>query len=160
MSRFRASRRRSVPGLNVAAMPDLIFTVLFFFMIVTHMRDVQPRVYYEVPQGSEVEKTSKKGGVVYIFIGRPVDEQGNVVSDKPVIQLNDRYVSVEEMAAEINRLRAQMNAYDRQNLVVSLRADRDTEMGVISDVKQALRQAGALRINYSATPSHNRQKHN
>lgn len=160
MSRFRPSRRRSVPGLNVAAMPDLIFTVLFFFMIVTHMRDVQPRVRYEVPQGSEVEKASKKGGVVYIFIGRPVDEQGNVVSDKPVIQLNDRYVSVEEMAAEINRLRAQMNAYDRQNLIVSLRADRDTEMGVISDVKQALRQAGALRINYSATASHNRQKHN
>lgn len=160
MSRFRQKRHRDVPGLNLASLPDLIFTVLFFFMIVTHMRDVNPKVRFEVPQGTELSKTANKDGLVYIFIGKPVDAQGKVVSNETRIQLNDRFVSVDQLAQEITRERSQMSESDRQNMVVSVRADRDTEMGVINDVKQALRKAGALNINYSATSSHNLQKHN
>ena len=151
MSRFRHQHKRSVPGLNLAAMPDLIFTVLFFFMIVTHMRQVTPHVRYEVPQGTELSKGGRKAGLIYIFIGKPVDEQGNLLSDETRIQLNDRYVTVGQIAEEINKERALMNEDDRQHLTVSIRADRDTDMGIISDVKTALRQAGALNINYSAT---------
>lgn len=140
-----------MPGLNLAAMPDLIFTVLFFFMIVTHMRDVKPMVRYEVPQGTELEKTVRKSSVVYLFIGKPVDAQGRVVDGETRIQLNNRYVTIDQIAREIDKERARMSEDDRQHLVVSIRADRDTEMGVINDVKQALRKAGALNINYSAT---------
>ena len=140
-----------MPGLNLAAMPDLIFTVLFFFMIVTHMRDVKPMVRYEVPQGTELEKTVRKSSVVYLFIGKPVDAQGRVVDGETRIQLNNRYVTIDQIAREIDQERARMSEDDRQHLVVSIRADRDTEMGIINDVKQALRKAGALNINYSAT---------
>lgn len=140
-----------MPGLNLAAMPDLIFTVLFFFMIVTHMRDVKPMVRYDVPQGTEVEKTFRKSSVVYLFIGKPVDAQGRMVDGETRIQLNNRYVTIDQIAREIDQERARMSEDDRQHLVVSIRADRDTEMGVINDVKQALRKAGALNINYSAT---------
>ena len=89
-----------------------------------------------------------------------MDAQGQVVSDETRIQLNDRYVSVDKLAQEIAHERNQMSESDRQHMVVSIRADRDTEMGIINDVKQALRKAGALNINYSATSSHNPQKHN
>jgi biopolymer transport protein ExbD len=158
MSRFKTTRNREVPGLNLAALPDLIFTVLFFFMIVTHMREVTPKVHYEVPQGSEIEK-GRKAGLVYLFIGKPVDAQGQIVSDETRIQLNDRYVTVGKIAEEIDKERAKMSEDERQHMTISIRADRDTEMGIINDVKQALRRAGALNINYSAT-SNNPQKHN
>ena len=69
MSRFRQYTNREVPELNLAALPDLIFTVLFFFMIVTHMRQVEPKVSYQVPQGTEVNKEVSKAGLVYILIG-------------------------------------------------------------------------------------------
>ena len=151
MSRFRKRQQHEVPGLNLAAMPDLIFTVLFFFMIVTHMRDVKPMVRYEVPQGTELEKTVRKSSVVYLFIGKPVDAQGRVVDGETRIQLNNRYVTIDQIACEIDQERARMSEDDRQHMVVSIRADRDTEMGIINDVKQALRKAGALNINYSAT---------
>ena len=151
MSRFRHQKHREVPGLNLASLPDLIFTVLFFFMIVTHMRDVNPKVSVEVPQGTELSKTANKAGLVYIFIGKPVDAQGEVVSNETRIQLNDRYVSVEQLPQEIAHERSKMSESDRQNMVVTIRADRETEMGVINDVKQALRKVGALNINYSAT---------
>ena len=155
MSRFRQQRKREVPGLNLAAMPDLIFTVLFFFMIVTHMREVTPKVRYDVPQGTELEK-SRKAGLVYIFIGKPVDAQGKVLSEETRIQMNDRYVAISEIGKEIRRERSLMPESDRQHMVVSIRADRDTEMGVINDVKQELRRAGALNVNYSATKKDNR----
>ena len=158
MSRFRHQERK-VPSLNMAAMPDLIFTVLFFFMIVTHMRDVTPRVRYEVPQGTELEKAVRKDGLIYIFIGKPVDSQGNTTSDATYIQLNNRYVSLSQIGEEIRKERALMTEDARQHMTVSIRADRNTEMGVINDVKLALRKAGALNINYSATKQ-NKQQNN
>jgi biopolymer transport protein ExbD len=97
-----------------------------------------------------VEK-ARQSGVVYIFIGKPVDEQGRVLSDETRIQVNDRLVHVGQIGEEIDKARAVMAEDDRPRLVVSLQADRDTEMGIINNVKQALREAGALNINYSAT---------
>lgn len=151
MSRFKRQRQRTVPALNVASLPDLIFTVLFFFMIVTHMRDVDPKVQYNVPEGTELTKEVNKSGLVYLFIGKPVDAQGRVITDETRIQMGNRYVTVDEIGAEIEKERNRMSEDDRQRLTVSIRADRDTEMGLINDVKQALRKAGALNINYSAT---------
>ena len=131
-------------------MPDLIFTVLFFFMIVTHMREVKPMVRFDIPQGTEVEK-ARKAGMVYLFIGKPVNERGEVVGDESRIQLNDHYVTLDEIGAAIEQERSLMSEENRQQMVVSIRADRSTEMGLINDVKQELRKAGALNINYSAT---------
>ena len=152
MRRMQSIFRRSsheMPGLNLASMPDLIFTVLFFFMIVTHMREVKPMVRYQVPQGTEVEK-ARKAGMVYLFIGKPVNAQGESVGNEWRIQVNDHYVTLDELGQAIAAERAAMSEDDRQHMVVSIRADRNTEMGIISDVKQELRKAGALNINYSA----------
>lgn len=150
MSRFRR-HRHEVPGLNLAAMPDLIFTVLFFFMIVTHMRQVTPRVRYDLPQSATLSATSRQAGQVFILIGRPVDAQGRITADEVRVQLNDRYVSISDIPKEIQRERERLSASKGSSqLSVTIRADRDTPMGVISDVKQALRQGGALNVNYSA----------
>ena len=158
MSRFRR-HQHDVPGLNLAALPDLIFTVLFFFMIVTHMRDITPKVRYEVPQGTELEKTARKDGLVYLFIGKPMDGQGRATSSETRIQLNNRYVTISEIGEALQQERAHMSEEAREHLTVVIRADRDTEMGIISDVKLALRRAGALNVNYSAT-SRNPRKYN
>jgi biopolymer transport protein ExbD len=129
-----------VPALNLAALPDLIFTVLFFFMIVTHMRQVETHVRYQLPQGTEVGQEANKTGLVYILIGEGSE----------MIQVNDRMVRVDEVAQCINRIREEMTEEERQRLTVCIRADRNTEMGIINDVKQQLRRAGALNIFYAA----------
>ncbi len=136
-------KRHHVPSLNVASMPDLIFTVLFFFMIVTHMRSDEVKVRLEMPQGSEIRKLANKASVVNIYIGR----MGNAWR----IQLNGDIVEPGEIPARIEKLRAGMSAENAEKLTVSLRADRRTPMGMINDVKQALQQSYALRINYGAT---------
>ena len=146
MSRFRQTQRE-VPGLNMAAMPDLIFTVLFFFMIVTHMRDVEKQVTYQVPAGTEVEKQQHKSSVVHIYIGKPLDGS----SDNYLIQLNNRLATTADIARFIDSERQQMSAEDRERMVVSIEADRNVPMSIVNDVKQALRKSYALNISYAAT---------
>ncbi|MBR3390384.1 MAG: biopolymer transporter ExbD [Prevotella sp.] len=140
----RASHQ--VPGLNTAALPDLIFTVLFFFMIVTHMRKVELKVKYQVPAGTELSRLTKKSTVTYIYIGRGVGGSDT----KMRVQLNDKLSEVSDIVDYIVEERKRMSPEDVGKMTVSIKADRQADMGLITDVKQALRQANALRINYSA----------
>ena len=135
--------RRSVPSLNVASMPDLIFTVLFFFMIVTHMRSDEVKVRLQVPAGVEVQKLANKQAVVNIYIGR----QG----DKWAVQMNGNIVAPADIPASIEHIRSGLSAENQSRLTVSLRVDKKAPMGLVSEVKRNLQQAYALKINYSAT---------
>jgi biopolymer transport protein ExbD len=143
MSIFRDRKKREMPGLNTAALPDLIFTVLFFFMIVTHMRSVPMKVKYQVPSGTEITKLVKKSTVTYIYIGK--------VGEDTRIQLNDKLATVADIEVYVKAERNRMQSEDMKRQVVSIKADRETDMRVITQVKQALRRANAYTINYSAT---------
>ena len=143
---FRKTKRRGVPALNTSSLPDLIFTVLFFFMIVTHMRDVRLLVRYEVPQGTQLQKLTHKSAVSYIYIGTPV----NSADTACVIQLNDKIATVDQIQAYVEKERSNMMPEDQLRMTVSIKADAHTPMGVVADVKKALQKAGALNINYSA----------
>src|SRR5574344_2020935 len=85
--------KREVPGLNTASLPDLIFSVLFFFMIVTHMRTVTPKVQYKVPQGTELQKLTKKSTVSYIYIGPPSKSMRQYAGTSPRKRVIDAFVS-------------------------------------------------------------------
>ena len=161
-------REHTIPSLNLAAMPDLIFTVLFFFMIVTHMRNVTPLVRYETPQGTELSKPKGKQPQLYIYVGSQVvstskngvssSENTEKQGDSPMkIQVNNRFVEPEQLAAAIEKEKMNFSATERNALTASLKADRHTPMQVIMQIKQALREAGISRINYSATQKMNQK---
>ena len=146
-SMFRSSARdKGVPSLNMASMPDLIFTVLFFFMIVTHMRDVDKKVAYEVPAGQLTEQVGHQKNVIYIYIGRPTDGSGDYC-----VQLGNNIATPADIPAFIRAEHSQMSAEDQERMTVCIRADRKAPMRVINQVKRTLQRSYALRINYSAT---------
>ena len=97
-------RRREMPGLNTSSLPDLIFTVLFFFMIVTHMRSVPVKVACRAPKGHELSKLVKKTTVVHVWIGRPVGQP----SADYQIQVNDRVVPLSQLASALVEERERM----------------------------------------------------
>lgn len=148
---FTHRKERQVPGLNTSSLPDLIFTVLFFFMIVTHMRDVELKVRYQVPQGTELQKQEHKGAVATIYIGRA--HQSNQEGDDRqfLIQLNNEIATIDDIKTFIEQERNKMSEEDRSRMTVSIKADKDVPMGLIADVKKALQESYALRINYSAS---------
>ena len=143
-SMFRSSARdKGVPSLNMASMPDLIFTVLFFFMIVTPMRSDEVKVRLQVPQGTEVQKLANRPSVVNVYVGQ-LDGQWQV-------QVNGDVVSPEDITARIEQIRKRMAPENAEHLTISFRADRKAPMRVINQVKRTLQRSYALRINYSAT---------
>jgi biopolymer transport protein ExbD len=153
MGKFNKTGKREMPALNTSSLPDLIFTLLFFFMIVTTMREVTLKVEFKAPQGTELEKLEKKSLVTFIYVGKPTMEFRRKMGSESRIQLNDSYAEVAEIQDYIIQERASMKEEDQPLMTVSLKIDRETKMGIVTDIKQALRQAYALKINYSATKS-------
>ena len=126
---------RTVPVLNTASLPDLIFTVLFFFMVTL-------KVKYTVPQGTEVTRLTRKSAVTYIYIGRK--------GDGYCVQMNDRIVPTAEIASLLAAEKQRMQDDDRQRMTVSVKADRNAPMRLVTEVKIALRRANVRKISYSA----------
>lgn len=125
-------------------MPDLIFTVLFFFMIVTHMRNETVQVNYEVPQGTEVGKPTKKFSAMNIYIGK--DSHGNTR-----LQVNDKICDISQVSNLVQRFRAQLPMEEQEEMTVNIRADKNANMGIINDLKTELRKAGVTTVRYTAT---------
>lgn len=151
--------KREVPGLNTSSLPDLIFSVLFFFMIVTHMRKVTLKVKYNTPAGTELKQLSRKTTTSYIYIGRPMNPDVSPNADDFCIQVNDKMVSLSELQDFLKKERKAMGTEgDSRSLAVRLKADRNTPMGVIEEVKQALRQAQILNISYDAVEKSSQDK--
>ncbi|WP_288278339.1 biopolymer transporter ExbD [uncultured Prevotella sp.] len=145
-------KKHEMPGLNTAALPDLIFTVLFFFMIVTHMRDVDLQVRYDVPKGTEVRKLTHKSSVSTIYVGRVPGQP----ADSFYIQLNNKLATMSDIKAFVETEKAQMNSEDQPRMTVSIKADCDVPFGMIAQIKEALQQSFALKINYSAVEKTNK----
>ncbi len=151
MGKFNKSGKRGMPELNTSSLPDLIFSLLFFFMMITTMREVTLKVQFRAPQGTELEKLEKKSLVTFIYIGKPVAQFQKQMGAETRIQLNDKFSEVSEVQDYIFQERENMKEEDQPFMTVSLKVDKDTKMGIVTDVKQALRQSYALNINYSAT---------
>ena len=140
---------REMPEMNTSSLPDLIFTILFFFMIVTTMREVTLKVKFVVPAGTELEKLEKKSAVSFVYVGPPTDQLRAQFGSSTRIQLNDRYAEPSEVMDFVLQERQSMS--DQSAQVISIKADQKTQMGYITDIKEVLRKSWALKINYSST---------
>lgn len=149
MAGFKKKESREMPEMNTSSLPDLIFTILFFFMIVTTMREVTLKVKFTVPSGTELEKLTKKSTISFIYVGPPTDALRAQMGSSTRIQLNDRYAEPREVMDFVAQERVGMTNQAEQT--ISIKADSKTQMGIITDIKEVLRKSWALRLNYSAT---------
>ncbi len=141
---------KELPAISTASLPDVIFMILFFFMVSTTMREQEVLVKYQLPNATEVQKLEKKNLVSYINIGVPVAHMQARYGTAPQIQLNDSFKTAKDIGDFIAAEREQMDEADRVFMTVSIKADRYTKMGIITDVKQELRRANALKISYAS----------
>lgn len=146
MARFKKGDKKTVPGINTGSMSDIIFMFLFFFMVITTIREATLFVKVKVPVASEVEKLERKALVSYIYIGKPTDK---MFGEEPRIQLNDTYAMPYDISEFVLVERTRRPEADKPFITFALKVDENTKMGIVTDVKQELRFANALRINYS-----------
>ena len=149
MSKFKKNNNKDTPGISTASLPDIVFMLLFFFMVTTVMRETTIMVKQSLPQASEIQKLEKKSLVSYIYIGSPVERMQTTYGTKARIQLNDAFATVDDIPQYITAESAARDEKEVPFMTTSIKVDKDTKMGIVTDVKQELRKANALKINYS-----------
>lgn len=149
MSKFRKDSKKDTPGISTASLPDIVFMLLFFFMVTTVMRETTIMVQQSLPQATEIQKLEKKSLVSYIYIGSPVERMQGTYGSKARIQLNDAFATVDDIQQYITSERTARDEKEVPFMTTSIKADQNTKMGIVTDVKQELRKANALKINYS-----------
>lgn len=145
-------KKKEVGEISTASLPDIVFMLLFFFMVTTVMREVEMKVSITTPKGTELQKLERKDLVTYIYVGKPTQMYQSVVGTEPRIQLNDAFSRLEDIQPFVVQEREAINEAERALLTVSIKADQDVKMGLVTDVKQELRRAQSYKINYSAQP--------
>lgn len=143
MSRFRKIEKRSVPTLNTSSLPDLIFTILFFFMLTTNLKDKPANVKFELPVATQIEEALEDGTLLNIYIGKSLVPQADNKTG-PAILVNDSWINVNDLSSFIRK------NYPQKDIEVILRADQSTPMGMIIDIKKILQQENLKRIQYIA----------
>lgn len=126
--------KKSKAGASIptASLPDIIFMLLIFFMVVTVFKEFRGLPVL-TPSARTTEKLETKRHVAYLF----ADKRGR-------LSVDDKIVTLEE----IDKIMAEKYATDRR-LIVSLKIDKDVEMGLVTDVQEKLRDAYTLRVSYA-----------
>ena len=150
MSKFSKKRGKADPAISTASLPDIIFMLLFFFMVVTVLRDAELKVKVVTPFATELTKLEEKSLVNYLYIGRPMPKYQDVYGTKPRLQLGDKFATVAEIPLFLEKHKVKVPEAKRPKITSSLRVDGEVTMGIVQDVKTELRKAGQLKVNYSA----------
>jgi len=150
MSKFRKKVGRELPAISTASLPDIVFMILFFFMVSTTMREVTYMVKITLPTATELSKLEKKSLVSYIYVGEPLRQYQSTFGVASRIQLIDQFANVSDIQDYIIAEREARDEAERPMLITSLKVDENTTMGIVTDIKQELRKSAALHINYSS----------
>ncbi len=101
MSKFKKKKSGGIPAISTASLPDIVFMLLFFFMVSTVMRETTLLVKISLPKATEVKKLERKSLVSYIYVGKPSKRYRATAGAESRIQLNDSFKRVEDIGAFI-----------------------------------------------------------
>lgn len=150
MSKFRKKQGKGTPAISTASLPDIIFMLLFFFMVVTVMRESELKVQVSVPEATELTKLEQKSLVNYIYMGKPTERFQSVYGTSPRLQLGDKISDVKDIPLFLEKHKSGVMEQLHGRITSSIRVDGKVTMGIVQDVKTELRKQGQLRVNYSA----------
>ncbi len=149
MSKFNKGGKKELPAISTASLPDIVFMLLFFFMVATVMRQNTLLIDNKLPYADQVEKLENRNLTMYIYAGKP-GEGYKKFGTEARVQLNDKLISdVREVQAFVQQTRANTPETEVGKLLTALKVDVNTNMGLIGDVKEQLREVNQLKINYA-----------
>ena len=148
MSKFTKKKSGDLPPISTASLPDIIFMLLFFFMTVTESKDSDLMVQNKLPVADQVQKLDKKDPVVYVYAGKPLPKYQNKFGVNARIQVNDKFIDVSEVGHYILNYREGLREGLRDVFITALKVDAETNMGLVSDIREKLQEVNALKLNY------------
>jgi biopolymer transport protein ExbD len=148
MGKF-SKKTQTSQNIPTSALPDIIFMLLFFFMVTTVLREQDILVEQKLPQATQLQKLEKKTLISFLFLGKPKNTA--LYGVEPRIQANDVLINTKDIILWVNQEKDKLSEAERDQITISLKADREVKMGPISDVQFELREADARKILYAST---------
>lgn len=147
MSKFK-KKTKADTNIPTSALPDIIFMLLFFFMVTTVLREQTILVEQKIPQATQLQKIQKKTLISYLYIGKP--KNPSLYGSEPRLQANDALINTSDLVLWVNQQKDNLSEAERDQIWISLKADRDVKMGPISDIQFELREADARKLMYAS----------
>ncbi len=144
MSKFRNTSRNK-PEISTAALPDIVFMMLFFFMVSATIRTTNPLVETEIPKAQELTKVQKKILLQEIRVGYPIQKN---LGAQAKIAVDDRFIKLNEIPQWVALKRDALPEQYKDQMIILLRADENVEMGLVADIQEELKKADARKILY------------
>ncbi len=151
MSKFRKKKGGEIPAVNTASLPDIVFMLLFFFMVVTVLRDNNLLVQNTLPKADQLEKL-KKDRSVYIYAGKPSSRYKDKYGTEGKIQIGDKFTDISNVKFALTEARENLRPELQDKVMVALKVDEETNTGLVTDIKQQLRDLNMLKIIYITAP--------
>ena len=149
MSVFKTKYINRQTSISTAALPDIIFMLLFFFMVTTVLRKSDENLKYKIPSAEQLKQIDQKSLITQISIGMPKDIEKFGI--EPRIEAEGKLLDLKEIVPFILKEKDELPVYSRDQIIILLKADEDVPMGIVSDVKQELRKANARRIIFATS---------
>lgn len=157
-AKFRKEGSKASPAISTASLPDIVFMLLFFFMVATVMRETELKVDMKIPSANQISKLERKDLVGYVYIGKPSKDYQQAFGKNHRIQLNDQFADLKNIPLFVEEVRARIKASNEREvgkMTIALKIDGEAKMKMVTDVKTELRKVNALRINYNTNIGEN-----
>lgn len=146
MAKFKKKTDASTE-IPTSALPDIIFMLLFFFMVTTVLRETEIKVEQKIPKAEQLKKIERKSLVTYLYIGKPKTTE--MYGGEAKIQANDVFIEPREVLLWVAKEKDKLSEQERDKITIALKVDSEAKMGIITDVQQQLRKANARKLMYN-----------
>jgi biopolymer transport protein ExbD len=148
MAKFKKKTNTS-QDIPTASLPDIIFMLLFFFMVTTVLRESSIMVEQNIPRATQLRKLEQKKLVSYLYVGKPNDSRK--FGAEPRIQANDAFIELSSIIQFIEEEKSKLAENEQDQFSISLKVDDETKMGIIVDITEKMRDANARKLMYAAS---------
>jgi biopolymer transport protein ExbD len=148
MAKFKKKSNTS-QDIPTAALPDIIFMLLFFFMVTTVLRESTIMVNQSIPKATQLRKLEQKKLVSYMYIGKPTDPRR--FGTEPKIQANDAFIEIDGIIQFIEEEKGKLAENEKDQITISIKVDDETKMGIVADIQEKMRDVNARKLMYAAS---------
>lgn len=169
MSKFKKDSNKSVPGVNTSSLPDIVFMLLFFFMVATTSKEVDPTVSVDQPEGDKTEDMTpykQRSEIDFLYLGEPRNKSriedfkmGYALSLDNVVQAtpDELYTTnaVSQWKKDKFEEKKSRLTVPIESVITCVKADKGAPSGLIFDIRKELQNINALKIAYAVRDNSN-----
>ncbi len=142
-------KKKQTTEISTASLPDIVFLLLFFFMVSATIQPKDEQVKYKSPSAQAITSIKQKTLVREIVIGQPKNTDYGV---EDVVTVDNRIIQPAQLTQWAMEQKESLPEAYRDQMIIVIKADEYVNMGLIIDVQEELKKANARKVVYRALP--------